>query len=80
MVDFCINGGGMVGAALALGLAQQHYKVVVIEPHLPKPFHHGDGPVTMYKCVGRPEPPGACNPHLDMRRSGSRGSLDKKGI
>ena len=63
MVDFCINGGGMVGAALALGLAQQHYKVVVIEPHLPKPFHHGDGPdlrvsaiseasVTLLKALG----------------------------
>ncbi len=35
MVDFCINGGGMVGAALALGLAQQQFKVAVIEPYLP---------------------------------------------
>lgn len=44
MVDFCINGGGMVGAALALGLAQQHYNVVVIEPFLPEPFDAGSGP------------------------------------
>jgi len=44
MVDFCINGGGMVGAALALGLAQQQYNVVVIEPFLPKPFGESDGP------------------------------------
>ena len=39
MVDFCINGGGMVGAALALGLAQQQFKVAVIEPYLPAPFN-----------------------------------------
>lgn len=44
MVDFCINGGGMVGAALALGLAQQHYNIVVIEPHLPEDYHLDDGP------------------------------------
>jgi 2-octaprenyl-3-methyl-6-methoxy-1,4-benzoquinol hydroxylase len=44
MVDFCINGGGMVGAALALGLAQQQYNVVVIEPFLPEPFSDSDGP------------------------------------
>lgn len=44
MVDFCINGGGMVGAALALGLAQQQYNVVVIEPFLPKPYSDSDGP------------------------------------
>lgn len=29
--DFCINGGGMVGAALALGLAQQGYQVALVE-------------------------------------------------
>ena len=34
MYDFCINGGGMVGAALALGLAKQQYRVAIIEPHL----------------------------------------------
>ena len=63
MVDFCINGGGMVGAALALGLAQQHFKVVVIEPYLPTPFNPEDGPdlrvsaiseasVTLLKALG----------------------------
>ncbi|MCB4436652.1 FAD-dependent monooxygenase [Alteromonas sp. McT4-15] len=63
MVDFCINGGGMVGAALALGLAQQQYKVVVIEPHLPNAFSESDGPdlrvsaisessVTLLKALG----------------------------
>ena len=44
MVDFCINGGGMVGAALALGLAQQQFKVAVIEPYLPAPFNAETGP------------------------------------
>tara|TARA_R110002153_G_scaffold65660_7_gene175550 strand:- start:5106 stop:6404 length:1299 start_codon:yes stop_codon:yes gene_type:complete len=38
MYDFCINGGGMVGAALALGLAKQQYRVAIIEPHVPKDF------------------------------------------
>ncbi|WP_394220819.1 FAD-dependent monooxygenase [Alteromonas gracilis] len=63
MVDFCINGGGMVGAALALGLAQQQFKVVVIEPYLPAPFNADDGPdlrvsaiseasVTLLKALG----------------------------
>ena len=44
MFDFCINGGGMVGATLALGLAQQQFKVAVIEPYLPAPFKSEDGP------------------------------------
>lgn len=44
MYDFCINGGGMVGAALALGLAKQQYRVAIIEPHLPKSFHHTSKP------------------------------------
>ena len=63
MYDFCINGGGMVGAALALGLAQQNYNVAVIEPHLPKQFNAADGPdlrvsaiseasVTLLKALG----------------------------
>ena len=30
MFDFCINGAGMVGAATALGLAQQGYQVEMI--------------------------------------------------
>ena len=44
MYDFCINGGGMVGAALALGLAQQGYKVALIETTVPVPFDAEAGP------------------------------------
>jgi 2-octaprenyl-3-methyl-6-methoxy-1,4-benzoquinol hydroxylase len=44
MYDFCINGGGMVGAALALGLAKQQYRVAIIEPHLPKAFDEASKP------------------------------------
>ena len=44
MYDFCINGGGMVGAALALGLAKQQYRVAIIEPHLPKDFDETSKP------------------------------------
>ncbi|QJR82701.1 2-octaprenyl-3-methyl-6-methoxy-1,4-benzoquinol hydroxylase [Alteromonas pelagimontana] len=36
MYDFCINGGGMVGAALAAGLVQQGYHVAVIEKAMPQ--------------------------------------------
>ncbi|WP_269520636.1 FAD-dependent monooxygenase [Alteromonas sp. BMJM2] len=63
MYDFCINGGGMVGAALALGLAQQNYRVVVIEPNQPNAFEVEQGPdlrvsaiseasVTLLKALG----------------------------
>ena len=63
MFDFCINGGGMVGATLALGLAQQQFKVAVIEPYLPASFKPEDGPdlrvsaiseasVTLLKALG----------------------------
>ncbi|GEA09399.1 2-octaprenyl-3-methyl-6-methoxy-1,4-benzoquinol hydroxylase [Alteromonas sp. KUL42] len=63
MYDFCINGGGMVGAALALGLGKQNYNVAVIEPNLPKEFNAADGPdlrvsaiseasVTLLKALG----------------------------
>ena len=38
MFDFCINGGGMVGSALALGLAQQGYRIAIIEPVMPTPY------------------------------------------
>ena len=44
MYDFCINGGGMVGSALALGLAQQNYRVALIEPYLPNEFVEGSLP------------------------------------
>lgn len=33
--DVVVVGGGMVGAALALGLAQQDFQVLVLERHLP---------------------------------------------
>ncbi len=44
MYDFCVNGGGMVGAALALGLVQQGYKVAIIEPMPPSPYEAGQAP------------------------------------
>ncbi|MEW9798275.1 FAD-dependent monooxygenase [Alteromonas sp. CYL-A6] len=44
MYDFCINGGGMVGSALALGLAAQGYQVALIEPQLPAPFDPAQPP------------------------------------
>lgn len=37
-VDVCIVGGGMVGAAVALGLAQQNLRVVLVEKSRPEPF------------------------------------------
>ncbi|WP_296043648.1 FAD-dependent oxidoreductase [uncultured Alteromonas sp.] len=44
MFDFCINGAGMVGAATALGLAQQGYQVAIIEQRPPQPFAAGQPP------------------------------------
>jgi len=44
MYDFCISGGGMIGAATALGLRQQGYQVAVIEASRPKPLADSDGP------------------------------------
>ncbi|MEG3767447.1 FAD-dependent monooxygenase [Alteromonas sp. 14N.309.X.WAT.G.H12] len=38
MYDFCINGGGMVGSSLALGLVQQGYRVAILESVMPVPF------------------------------------------
>lgn len=37
--DFVVAGGGMVGAATAIGLAQQGFHVAVVESHQPVPFH-----------------------------------------
>lgn len=37
-VEFAVVGGGMVGAATALGLAQQGREVALIEQHAPLPF------------------------------------------
>lgn len=31
--DFVVAGGGMVGAATAIGLAQQGFRVAVVESH-----------------------------------------------
>ena len=36
--DVILVGGGMVGAACAIGLAQKNFRVAVIEAHPPKPF------------------------------------------
>lgn len=36
--DFVVVGGGMVGAAIALGMGQKGYQVALIETHLPKEF------------------------------------------
>ena len=44
MFDFCINGAGMVGAATALGLAQQGYQVAIIEQRPPQPFDAAQPP------------------------------------
>lgn len=44
MFDFCINGGGMVGSALALGLVRQGYRVAVVERHSPEAFDANTGP------------------------------------
>lgn len=44
MFDFCIVGGGMVGAATALGLAQKGFSIALVEEHMPKPFDSADGP------------------------------------
>ena len=44
MYDFCINGGGMVGAATALGLAKKGYRIAIIEPNMPLPFERESKP------------------------------------
>ena len=36
--DVVVVGGGMVGSALALGLAKQGYYVSVLESRIPAPF------------------------------------------
>jgi 2-octaprenyl-3-methyl-6-methoxy-1,4-benzoquinol hydroxylase len=42
--DFCVVGGGMVGSAMALGLAQLGFKVAVIEPFMPEQFESKQPP------------------------------------
>ncbi|GAB7219485.1 FAD-dependent oxidoreductase [Vibrio comitans] len=41
--DVAVIGGGMVGAATALGLAKQGKQVAIIEGYQPKPFEHTQG-------------------------------------
>ena len=48
--DIAIVGGGMVGGALALGLAQHGLSVTVIEKHAPPAF---DLPLRRRMCVFR---------------------------
>ena len=42
--DFCIVGGGMVGAASALGLVRQGFRVALVEPFMPPPFELSQPP------------------------------------
>jgi 2-octaprenyl-3-methyl-6-methoxy-1,4-benzoquinol hydroxylase len=42
--DFCVVGGGMVGSAMALGLAQLGFKVAIIEPFMPEQFESKQPP------------------------------------
>lgn len=42
--DVCIVGGGMVGAALALGLAKQNYTVALIEKSKPQAYSSKQAP------------------------------------
>ncbi|MFT6896810.1 MAG: 2-octaprenyl-3-methyl-6-methoxy-1,4-benzoquinol hydroxylase [Paraglaciecola sp.] len=42
--DFCIVGGGMVGAATALGLAQRGFSIALIETRMPAAFFQGTPP------------------------------------
>lgn len=44
MFDFCVVGGGMVGSAMALGLAKMGFKVAIIEPNMPTPFEPAQPP------------------------------------
>jgi 2-octaprenyl-3-methyl-6-methoxy-1,4-benzoquinol hydroxylase len=42
--DFCVVGGGMVGSAMALGLAKIGFKIAIIEPFMPVPFESKQPP------------------------------------
>jgi 2-octaprenyl-3-methyl-6-methoxy-1,4-benzoquinol hydroxylase len=42
--DCCVIGGGMIGAAIALGLAKQSYKVALIEKQALAPFDANQAP------------------------------------
>lgn len=51
--DVVINGGGMVGAALACGLAQQNFRVAVIERHEPAQFDPHSLPDVRISAISR---------------------------
>jgi 2-octaprenyl-3-methyl-6-methoxy-1,4-benzoquinol hydroxylase len=42
--DFCVVGGGMVGSAVALGLAKIGFKIAIIEPYMPVAFESKQPP------------------------------------
>ncbi len=42
--DFCVVGGGMIGSALAIGLAKLGYKITIIEQHMPAAFSVDQAP------------------------------------
>lgn len=44
MFDICVIGGGMVGSALAIGLAKLGFEVAVVEPKMPKAFDASQHP------------------------------------
>jgi 2-octaprenyl-3-methyl-6-methoxy-1,4-benzoquinol hydroxylase len=44
MFDVCVIGGGMVGAAMAVGLAQQGRTVALLETHLPPAYSDQQAP------------------------------------
>lgn len=50
--DVVIVGGGMVGAALACGLTQQHFRVAVIERAEPAPFDADSDPDLRISAIG----------------------------
>lgn len=50
--DAVIVGGGMVGAAVALGLAQAGWSIAVIEHDMPKPFSPDAAPDVRVSAIG----------------------------
>lgn len=51
--DVVINGGGMVGAALACGLRQQNFSVAVIERREPEPYNPSSQPDVRISAISR---------------------------
>ncbi|WDG00162.1 3-demethoxyubiquinol 3-hydroxylase [Pectobacterium carotovorum subsp. carotovorum] len=50
--DAIVVGGGMVGAAAALGLAQQGFQVAVVEQEMPTPFDAASPPDLRISAIG----------------------------